>query len=106
MSAIHLIEKAGTAQGLKPIDFQTGLWESGYWKVATETAAKLVGGHIFLHASWSELSHFGGQISAFTTHNAPGSKEDGRGIFQFTFLPECKGVKAPNGAAGEKRIAW
>jgi len=106
MSAIHLIEKAGTAQGLKPIDFKAGLWESGYWKVTAETAAKLVGGSIFLHTSWSEPSHFGGQISAFSMHSAPGSKEDGRIIFQFTSLPENKGVSAPAGAAGEKRISW
>ncbi|WP_338846238.1 hypothetical protein V8J88_21090 [Massilia sp. W12] len=106
MSAIHLIEKAGTAQGLKPVDFKAGLWESGYWKVATDTAEKLIGGHIFLHSSWSEPSHFGGQISAFSIHRSPGTKEDGRIIFKFTSLPEGKGVKAPDGAAGEKRIAW
>lgn len=106
MSAIYLIEKSGTTQGLKPIDIKAGLWESGYWKVTTETAKKLVGGHIFLHASWSKPSHFGGQISSFSIHTAPGSREDGRIIFKFTSLPESKGVIAPNGAAGEKRIVW
>ena len=106
MSAIHLIEKDGTAQGLKAIDFKAGLWESGYWKVSRETAAKLVGGNIFLHTSWSTPSHFGGQISAFSVHSAPGSSEDGRIIFHFTSSPEGKGVRAPAGAAGEKRIDW
>ena len=107
MSAIHLIEKAGTAQGLRPIDKKAGLWESGYWKVTVATAAKLVGGEIFLHTAWSEPSHFGGKITAYSVHTAPGSDVDGRVVFRFTALPVNKGAKAPStGAAGEKRIVW
>ena len=110
MSAIHLIVKAGTAQGtaqgLKTIDFKAGLFQRGYWKVTSKTAKKLVGGSIFLHTSWSEPSHFGGKISTFSVYSAPGSKEDGRIIFQFTSLPANKGVSAPAGASGEKRIVW
>jgi hypothetical protein len=106
MPAIHLIEKAGTAQGLKPINFTAGLWSSGYWKVSEETATKLVGGSIFLHTAWSAPSHFGGAITSFSVHNAPGTDVHGRIVFAFTALPTGKGVKAPAGAAGEKRIAW
>jgi hypothetical protein len=106
MPAIHLIEKAGTAQGLKPINFAAGLWSSGYWKVAEDTAAKLVGGDIYLHTAWSALSHFGGTITSYSVHSAPGTDVDGRIIFAFTSSPACKEVKAPRGAAGEKRIAW
>lgn len=106
MSAIHLIEKAGTAQGLKPIDFSAGLWSSGFWKVAEETAAKLVGGTVYLHTAWSEPSHFGGTITSYSVYTAPGTEVDGRIVFAFTSAPAGKGVKAPPGAAGEKRITW
>lgn len=106
MPAIHLIEKAGTAQGLKAIDFKAGLWESGYWKVTEETAATMVGGSIFLHTSWSDLSHFGGQITGFSPHDAPGTTEHGRIIFHFNSRSDAKGVQAPPGASGEKRIVW
>ena len=106
MSAIHLIEKNGTAQGLKTIDFKAGFWESGFWKVTEETAKRLVGGKIHLHTNWSERSHYGGRIDSYRVHSAAGSDVDGRIIFQFTSLAECKKVTAPNGAAGEKRIVW
>jgi hypothetical protein len=106
MSAIHLIEKLGTSQGLKPVNFKAGLWESGYWKVAEATAKRLVGGSIYLHTSWSDQSHFGGRIDSYTVHIAPGSNENRRIIFQFTFQPESKQVVAPPGAAGEKRVFW
>jgi hypothetical protein len=106
MPAIHLIEKAGTAQGLKAINFAAGLWSSGYWKVSEDTAAKLVGGSIFLHTAWSAESHFGGTITSYSVHSAPGTEVDGRIVFAFTSSPAGKGVKAPPGAAGEKRIVW
>ncbi len=105
MPAIHLIEKAGTAQGLKPINFTAGLWSSGYWKVTEETAAKLVGGRIFLHSAWAAQSHFGGTITSFSVHNTQGTDVHGRIVFAFTVLPTGRGIKAPPGAAGEKRIA-
>ncbi len=106
MSAIHLIEKNVTSQGLKLVNFKAGLWESGYWKVTEETAKRLVGGNIYLHSGWSVPSHFGGRIDSYTVHIAAGSDVDGRIIFQFTFHAECKQVLAPSGAAGEKRISW
>lgn len=106
MSAIHLIEKLGTSQGLKPVDVKSGLWTSGYWKVTEETAKKLVGGKIYLHTGWTARSHFGGNINSYSIHSAPGTKEDGRIVFHFTSLQECKEVLAPPGAMGEKRIVW
>ena len=106
MTAIHLIEKKGTSQGLRPIELKARRWESGYWKVAEETAKRLIGGRIFLHTSWSEPSHFGGHIDAFTIHRAPGTEVDGRIIFYFTAEENGKHVVAPPGASGEKRIVW
>ncbi len=106
MAAIHLIEKAGTAQGLKTVNFAAGLFTSGFWKVSEDTAQKLVGGKIYLHTAWSSPSHFGGTIDSYSVHQSPGDDVDGRIVFHFTSQPEAKNVRAPNGAAGEKRIAW
>lgn len=106
MTAIHLIEKNGTSQGLRLVELKARRWESGYWKVAEGTAKRLIGGSIFLHTSWSEPSHFGGHIDSFTIHHAFGTAVDGRIIFNFTAEENCKHVVAPPGASGEKRIVW
>ncbi|MBX7259560.1 MAG: hypothetical protein K1Y02_24585 [Candidatus Hydrogenedentes bacterium] len=106
MSAIHLIEKNGTSQGLRAVNVRAGLWESGYWKVTEDTAKRLVGGNIYLHTGWADPSHFGGRIDSYTVHCSPGNDVDGKIIFQFTFDAGCRQVLAPPGANGEKRIFW
>lgn len=107
MTAIYLIEKTGTATGLKPLDFQAGAWASGYWKIAEDTALKLIGASLYLHTSWASESHFGGKITSYVVHHAPGTPEDGRIVFRFTAQTDHKAVKAPSsGASGEKRIVW
>jgi hypothetical protein len=103
--SIHLIEKLGKP-GLKQIDRENCVWDSGYWKVTPDNAANLVGGDIYLHTAWAQLSHFGGVVTAYTVYHHPGDDGDGSVVFRFHARREHKDVKAPPGANGEKRIFW
>lgn len=103
MAAIHLIETAGN---FRLVDKTSGVLDSGYWKVTKETADRLIGAEIYFHSAWSEASHYGGIISSYSIHEAPGAKEDGRIVFRFKQDQSMKGVVAPDGASGEKRLFW
>lgn len=104
MPAIHLIERLGRLGGLEVVNFKARTWKSGYWKVSEQTARSLVEGDIYLHTAWADQSHFGGRITNYLVHIAPGEDVDQRIVFCFTALDDHKGVMAPPGANGEKRI--
>ena len=104
MASIHLIEKGSASGSVKAVDRETHTYDSGYWKVTVQVAQRLVGGHIYLHSHWADLSHFGGIIDSFHVFSKAGSAESGRVVFRFQARLDHKGVKAPPGANGEKRI--
>ena len=103
MPAIYLIE---TANNFKVVDRDAGILDSGYWKLTLETATKLVGADIYFHSAWADASHYGGLVTGYSVHNAPGTKEHGRIILRFKQDQGKKGVVAPDGASGEKRLVW
>jgi hypothetical protein len=97
---IHFIERMGH---MKRIDKDTATWESGWWAVAPETAAKLVGGHIYFHKAQDKPSFFGGTISAYRVETE--GEWPGRIVFTFVFSPEFRGVRAGREGWGmEKKI--
>lgn len=103
MPTIHFVERLNN---LKKLPDQSGDWESGYWVVAEQTAAKLVGGDIYLHPGQQEPSRFGGTIVSYRVHK---SEDDlnGRVVFRFTPTMGHKGVKAgADGWGNEKKIVW
>ena len=102
MPAIHLIERLGNYQC---VDKVSNEWESGYWVVAEDTAAQLVGGQLYLHDAQDKPSRFGGDILSFRVHR--GGDQDGRVVFRFKPTPHCKNVRAGRDAWGnEKKIVW
>ena len=100
MPEIHLIERLGNYRALND---GSNDWESGYWVVAQETAARLVGGQIYLHDGQDQPSRFGGNIASFRVQG--GGELDGRIIFRFTPTRECKGASTDmQGWGNEKKI--
>lgn len=66
-------------------------FESGFWDISEEDAARLVGGMIYLHESKPEPSYFGGTITAYRVEEIAEahaqrivftvvSQQEGRGI--------------------------
>lgn len=97
---IHLIEKLNL---FKPLG--EGKWESGWWAIPEETARALIGGLILFHEEQKKPSYFGGKISDYRIEGV--GEYEGRIIFKFEFLQECKGVKAgSDGWSFEKKITW
>ena len=97
---IHLIEHLGH---MKVIDKEKAEWESGWWAVAPDTAAKLVGGHIYFHKAQAKLSFFGGVILSYRIETQ--GEWPGRIIFKFRTGQEFKGVGAGiTGWGMEKKI--
>ncbi|MBB1076706.1 hypothetical protein HUU62_20095 [Rhodoferax sp. 4810] len=101
MKAIHLIERMNNCRLLNKATHE---WESGWWKVSTETAEKLVGGNLYLHAHQNSPSHFGGFILGFRVEEE-NRADKGRIIFHIRFTPESRGVVTDrNGWGMEKKI--
>ncbi len=99
---IHLIEKMGH---VKCVDKAAAVWESGWWAVSSDTAARLIGGRIFLHKTQQEPSFFGGRIMDFRIETS--GIWTGRIIFSFTPLPECKdATTGSDGWSMEKKIVY
>ena|SRR5256885_927522 len=97
---IHLIEKLNLIQRI-----EGNIHESGYWEVAPQIAAELVGGDIYFHKKQKEPSFFGGKILAYRIHEADDEYPRGRIIFRFEATRDHRGVLA--GAGGwsyEKKI--
>lgn len=100
MPDIHLIEQKGNIWKVKDT---TDEWESGYWVVAEATAAKLVGGDLYLHSKQAEPSHFGGTILGFRVQ--PDGEVAGRFIFRFKATINHRGVLAgQDGWGNEKKL--
>ncbi len=97
---IHLIERMGHMQCL---DKASGLWKSGWWAVAPDTAEKLVGGRIFFHKAQDKPSFFGGRIASYRVETE--GQWPGRIVFTFVFGPEFRGVEAGRDGWGmEKKL--
>ena len=105
MVALHLIERKAN---VRRVPDSPGEWESGYWVVGQDTAARLVGGDLYLHSHQGEPSHFGGTILAFRVHHDPSDPEiHGRLVFRIKASVAHKGVLAGREHWGnEKKIVW
>ena len=105
MAAIHFVERL---ENVHRIPGQANRWESGYWVVSHETAAKLVGGDLYLHRRQGDPSHFGGRIVGWRVHSDPADPEiDSRIVFAIEPSLAHKGVRAENAGWGnEKKIVW
>lgn len=105
MAAVHFVERMGNPRRLPDTD---GEWESGYWHVSEESAARLIGGQIYLHSGQNEPSHFGGVILGYRVHAQAGDAQlDGRIVFRFRPSLEYKGVVTPReGWGNEKKLVW
>jgi len=102
MTSIHLIEKLNK---LQQVPGSQDEWESGFWAVTPQTAGRLVGGDLYLHARQLHPSHFGGVIQSFSIQ--PEGEDQGRVIFRFRSTPAHKGVKTSRkGWGNEKKIIF
>jgi hypothetical protein len=98
MATIHLIEQKGNVW---KVQGTTDEWESGYWVVAEETAAKLVGGNLYLHSAQAEPSHFGGAILGYRIQD--GGPVSGRYIFRIRATVAHRGVQAGRAGWGNEK---
>lgn len=108
MAKIHLIERI---VNLKITNKENNEWDSYCWAVTEETAAKLVGGQIYLHKAQDKESHFGGTILSYRVlgpdANEAVGEIPGRVVFNFKASVDCKNVKAGKDGWGmEKKIIW
>ncbi len=105
MAAVHFVERLNNVSRIPDSD---GEWESGYWVIAKDTAARLVGGDLYLHSNQSELSHFGGTILSFRIHtDLNAADRDGRVVFRIKPTPAHKGFLAGrNGWGNDKKMVW
>lgn len=100
MATIHLIEQKGNVW---KVQGTTDEWESGFWVVAEDTAAKLVGGDLYLHSAQAEPSHFGGAILGYRVQD--GGPVSGRYIFRLRPTAAHRGVEAGrSGWGNEKKL--
>jgi hypothetical protein len=103
MPAIHFVERLNNVFKLKD---GSDDYESGYWKLAEETAAGLVGGDLYLHSGQSAPSHFGGKVIGYRVHR-DGSSIDGRIVFRIKPSVAYKGVPAGRERwRNEMKIVW
>jgi hypothetical protein len=102
MAAIHVVERL---ENLTRIDADLGEWESGFWVVSEDVAARLVGGLIYLHTGQLAPSHFGGEILA--SRVVESGEYLGRVVFRFRADIKCKNVRtSKKGWGNEKKIVW
>lgn len=100
MPRIHLIERAGNVHRVAGSPDE---WVSGDWVISHDTAAKLVGGDLYLHSNQSEPSHFGGRIVGWHPH----TKDTKRIVFVFIASKDYKGFRTGKDGWGvEKKIDW
>lgn len=103
MAAIHLVERLNNVHrhSVNP-----PVWESGYWVVSEETAARLVGADLYLHSGQLVASHFGGKILGYHVQR-DGSELDGRVVFRIAPTLAHKGVTTDReGWGNEKKLVW
>jgi hypothetical protein len=102
MPSLHLVERQ---DNVERVTDGSGDYESRYWAVSKDTAARLVGGDIYLHRAQDKPSHFGGKILSYRVHQD--GEYDGRIIFRFRASMEHKGVRTgPEKWGNEKKIDW
>jgi len=105
MPSLHLIEKGEFSENLKCVDKEKNEWESGFWAIVPDTAQRLVGGTIHLHAAQDRRSHFGGDILGFRVATEDAHK--GRVVFRFRATPDGRDVRAgPDNWSQEKKFVW
>jgi hypothetical protein len=100
MAAIHLIEQKGN---IWKVQGSPGEWESGYWVVAQENAANLIGGDLYLHSGQADPSHFGGTLLGCRVQSE--GALSGRYIFRIHATVAHRGVHAGRtGWGNEKKL--
>jgi len=108
MAKIHLIERIDNVRVTNKENYE---YDSYCWALTEETAAKLVGGQIYLHRAQDKASHFGGTILSFRIlgpdANEAAGEVPGRIVFNFKASLDCKNIKAGKDGWGmEKKIIW
>jgi hypothetical protein len=98
---VHLIERMGH---VRTVDRTTDRYESEWWAIPPATAAKLVGGRIYLHKAQDKPSFFGGTITGYRVETE--GEWAGRVIFAFTRDAAGKGVLSRGGWGNEKKYVW
>jgi hypothetical protein len=102
MPAIHVVERLGN---LSCLDKDKSEWESGFWVVSEDVAARLIGGLIYLHSGQLAPSHFGGAILSYRVVQS--GDQAGRVVFHFRADTKCKNVRtSKKGWGNEKKIVW
>lgn len=103
MPSIHFVERKNNVH---KVQGTVDEWESGYWVVAHDTADRLVGGDLYLHAKQDSPSHFGGVILSWrAVADASQPEIDGRLVFRIRFTPAHRDVKVgPEGWGNEKNL--
>ena len=104
MPSLHLIERDDR---IRRVPGNDGLWESGYWAIAPQTAARLVEARttIYFHRTQTAPSFFGGTIQEYRIQ--PDGEFQGRVVFRFVVRADCRDVFAgPEGWGNEKKMVW
>jgi hypothetical protein len=92
--AIHFVCRNG--DGVKKVQGEQNLWESGCWVISDERTENLIGSMIYLHDSQSKESYHGGDIVEVINMN-------NRRILRYVASMSAKNVPAPkNGWSQEK----
>jgi hypothetical protein len=87
MNHIHFICREGL--NLRATRFPE--FESGYWDIAEEDAAKLVGGMVYFHEAKNSPSYFGGRVSSFHVEHTDEAHAK-RIVFNLTSEKQGKGA--------------
>lgn len=88
---------------MKMLDKEKFEWESGWWKLSSDMAEKLVGGEIYFHKAQAKPSYFGGLVLSYRVETE--GEWPGRIVFRFRAGQEFKGVDAGTRGWGmEKKI--
>lgn len=105
MPLLHVIETGKFPENLRCVDKEKNEWESGFWAIVPDTAQRLVGGTIHLHAAQDRPSHFGGAILGFRI--VASGPHAGRALFRFRAAPDARDVRAGrDNWAQEKKFVW
>lgn len=92
---IHLVENLNNFVKLK-----ANLWESGWWPVQENEAARLVGGKIYFHKDRQERSFYGGDITGYRV--VQDGEYRGLIVFEFKHNKYCRYVKTEKNGWNKK----
>lgn len=94
MKRLHLIcRREGLSyRGVEKVEGVKNMYISGSWDIALDEAKNLIGGQLFLHASKTERSTFGGTVVDVFPVEIEDKARKNRVQFQFLASKDCKNV--------------